>query len=133
MIQYTTLESAALPRPWGLDTLLKLGDARAVPHLVDALHDRSGKVRAAALEALGQVGDEACVPGVTGLLKNGVAADRALAASALGDLRSNSAVPALGKARLDPSKEVRQAAESALMAIDREPSETKREGGEQYE
>ena len=52
------------------EALGKLGDAQAVPHLIEALMDKDPQVREKAVWALGQLGDAQAVPHLTEILKS---------------------------------------------------------------
>jgi HEAT repeat protein len=71
----------------------QIGDARAVPALLEALHDPKEHVRVAAAGALGQIGDARAVDGLLAALRDPDAHVRA--AAALGQIarRTRQAIP----------------------------------------
>jgi HEAT repeat protein len=65
------LASANAGVRWGAAKVLEqIGDARAIPGLVERLEDSDGSVRYLAAEALAKVGDAAVLPVLRALLKN---------------------------------------------------------------
>lgn len=96
------------------EILGSIGDARAVPLLIDALTDPH--CRAVVIEALGQIGDARAVPPLIAYLKTGNQDVRWYASRALGQL-GRAAVEPLAAYLTDKNEDVRKAATEALGAI----------------
>jgi HEAT repeat protein len=95
----------------------QIGDAAAVPGLLQALRSADAEVREVAAKALGEIGDKAAVPGLLHALRSADAEVRRAAAEALGRIRDVGAVPGLVKALDDVVARVRAAAEESLKQI----------------
>ncbi|HEX9163904.1 MAG TPA: HEAT repeat domain-containing protein [Thermoanaerobaculia bacterium] len=92
----------------------KLGDARATPVLVDALHDPVVENRIYALIALGELGDRADLPAVVAATKDDEKDVRKTAIYALGEIGDRRAVPFLEEALNDQIADIRFNAALAL-------------------
>lgn len=92
----------------------KLGDARATPVLVDALHDPVVENRIYALIALGELGDRADLPAVVAATKDDEKDVRKTAIYALGEIGDRRAVPVLEEALNDQIADIRFNAALAL-------------------
>jgi HEAT repeat protein len=91
-----------------------LGDPRATPLLIDALHDQAPETRIYAALALGRLGDRAAVPPLVEAFASDERDVRKAAAYALGELRDPRALPALVTALDDPIADVRYNAAIAV-------------------
>jgi HEAT repeat protein len=109
-VGYSVRESA-------VEALGRIGDAEAVPGLLEALHDADADVRWAAAAALERIGDAAAVPGLLAALGDADANVREAAAAALGEIGDAAAVPGLLAALRDANAGVRRAAAAALGEI----------------
>jgi HEAT repeat protein len=91
----------------------------AVPALLKALRDRSSGVRARAAEALGPTGSAEAVPALVQALQDANSPVRWRAAQALGLIGqpSDEAMNALRVALSDPERDVREAADTALIKL----------------
>ena len=98
-------------------TMGKIGDARAVPALVDGLNDEHVESRIYTLLALGMIGDNAAVSGVKPLLADSEPAVRKVAAYVLGAIKDPSVARDLQIALNDSKDEVRFSAAMALAQI----------------
>lgn len=113
-------------RMWAAEALGEIGDARALPALIEALdhNDQNGQTAAAAADALGKIGDERAVePLVSRLntvLDGGYAAPAEAAATALGRLGGATAIAALIAAvdTVFTKPGTRVAAARALLALE---------------
>lgn len=56
-----------LVREAAIQSLYRIGDARAVPHLIGALGDKSDAVKLKAISALGRIGDSSAIPHLEGM------------------------------------------------------------------
>ncbi|MEM4359453.1 MAG: HEAT repeat domain-containing protein, partial [Candidatus Bilamarchaeaceae archaeon] len=104
-------------REGAAEALGKIGDARAVPVLIDALKDKDRYVRYEAAEALGKIGDARAVPVLIDALKDKDRYVRYEAAEALGKIGDARAVPVLIDALKDKDRYVRYEAAEALGKI----------------
>jgi HEAT repeat protein len=91
-----------------------LGDARAVPALIDGLNDKEVENQIYTLWALGSIGDNAAVPGILKQLRSNDPAVRKVAAYVLGVIRDQSAIHDLQVALNDVKDDVRWNAAMAL-------------------
>jgi HEAT repeat protein len=87
---------------------------RAVPALIEALHDSQLGVRLAAAGALGEIGSPRATPALVVVLRDGDPQVRKAAASALGETADPSAMEALLAGLDDPELTVRFAVGTAL-------------------
>lgn len=92
----------------------KIGDARAVPVLSDALHDSVVETRIYALIALAELRDRSSVPAVIAATKDEDKDVRKTAIYALGDIGDPRAVPILEEALNDQIADIRFNAAMAL-------------------
>jgi len=117
---FATLDDArtAAERGGAADALGRIGDSRAVTHLLRALEDPAMTVRRASINALLRLEAMNAVPRIARLLEvdesSGV---RVIAAGVLGKFEDPRAVPALVRALGDVQWYVRQAAATALGQI----------------
>ncbi len=95
-------------------TLGHLGDARAVPALVEGLNDTDADNQMNNLLALGSIGDKSATPAVVEKLNNSDPAIRKMAAFVLTAIKDPAAVRNLQVALNDTSQEVRWYAAIAL-------------------
>ena len=109
-VGYSVRESA-------VEALRRIGDAEAVPGLLEALHDADADVRWAAAAALERIGDAAAVPGLLAALRDANAGVRRAAAEMLGQIGDAAAVPGLLQALGNANADVRWAAAAALGQI----------------
>jgi HEAT repeat protein len=109
-VGYSVRESA-------VEALGRIGDAEAVPGLLEALHDADADVRWAAAAALERIGDAAAVPGLLEALHDADADVRWAAAAALERIGDAAAVPGLLAALRDANAGVRRAAAEMLGQI----------------
>jgi HEAT repeat protein len=109
-VEYSVRESA-------VEALGRIGDAEAVPGLLEALHDADADVRWAAAAALERIGDAAAVPGLLEALHDADADVRWAAAAALERIGDAAAVPGLLAALRDANAGVRRAAAEMLGQI----------------
>lgn len=93
-----------------------LGDRRATPLLIDALHDRAPETRIYAALALGRLGDPSAVPALIDVFSTDERDVRKAAAYALGETRDPRALPVLVAALTDPIPDVRY---NAAIAVSR--------------
>ena len=118
------LKSSRPIRRW--TAAMELGhtkDARAVPHLIELLHDPAWEVREHTVNALGEIGHPSAVPHLIALLQEDLFTSvRFHAASALGKIKDPSAIPALVDTLRDPlaRAELRWNAAEALGEIGHE-------------
>lgn len=98
-------------------TMGHMGDARAVPALVDGLSDSQVENQIYALWALGLIGDNAAVPGILKQLQNNDAAVRKTAAYVLGAIKDQSSIHDLQVALNDANNEVRWNAAMSLAQL----------------
>jgi HEAT repeat protein/GTPase SAR1 family protein len=94
-----------------------IGDASAIPLLVEALSDSDGNVRLSAVLALGQIGDPTVIPAISQRLLDGNATVRRGAATALGQVGNSSAISILANVLNDTKKDVRRSAAMSLGQI----------------
>lgn len=99
------------------EALGKIGDARAVEALCNALRDPDRYVCKNAAEALVRIGTPAVEPLCAALLNDAVLVGRAAAAEALGKIGGAHAVEPLCAALKDENEDVRRAAAEALVEI----------------
>ena len=92
----------------------KLGDRRAVPVLVDALHDPVVETRIYALVALSELHDPSSVPAVMAAAKDEEKDVRKTAVYALGQLGDRRAIPLLEESLNDSTADIRFNAALAL-------------------
>ena len=119
----TTLDSSATlnGRIWAAQVLGKLKARRAVPPLMNRLHDRSEQMRLSAANALGDIGDLRAVrPLVDIILRDPTPAVRAQGASALGRLGDPEVLPILVGALGDPEYWMRFRALEAIEVLNPE-------------
>lgn len=106
---------------WILWTVRKLvltvGEANAVPDLVQALRDEDTGIRRAAARALGWLGEEDAVPDLLNALEDDNPSVRRDTAGALGKISDVRAIPGLIKVLQDKQETVRYAAAWALGQI----------------
>ena len=95
-------------------TMGNLGDARAVPALVEGLNDTDNENQIYTLWALGSIGDRSAVPSILGRLTSSEPAVRKTAAYVLGVIKDPAAVHDLQVALNDSSNDVRWNAAMAL-------------------
>jgi HEAT repeat protein len=95
-------------------TMGHIGDARAIPALVEGLSDGDAENQIYTLWALGSIGDAAAVPDITGRLRSTEPAVRKTAAYVLGVIKDPRAAHDLEVALNDPSNDVRWNAAMAL-------------------
>ncbi|MGC8880568.1 MAG: HEAT repeat domain-containing protein, partial [Anaerolineae bacterium] len=88
----------------------KIGDAAAVPALIEALRDEDEDVRQAAAEALGKIGDAAAVPALIEALRDEDMWVRRAAAEALGKIVQDWPLAEPGKARRQQHRTLQQLA-----------------------
>ena len=116
---FTKLKEGSAPgRFTAANRLGKMGDKKAVDHLIAALDDEDDKVLDNVIFALGEIGDARAVPHLVRMLgrsKSGRA--RKSAAKALGMLCSKDAVNALVRALKDEDFKVRKSAARSLGQI----------------
>jgi HEAT repeat protein len=98
-------------------TMGHMGDARAIPALVEGLNDTDAENQIYTLWALGSIGDAAAVPGITGRLNSTEPAVRKTAAYVLGVIKDPRAVHDLQVTLNDSSKDVRWNAAMALAQL----------------
>lgn len=94
-----------------------LGDRRATPVLVDALHDSAVETRIYASLALGRLRDPASVPPLLEVFASDEHDVRKAASYALGEIGDSRAAPALASALSDPIADVRYNAAIALARL----------------
>jgi len=95
-------------------TMGNLGDARAIPALVEGLNDTDAENQIYTLWALGSIGDRAAVPSILVRLTSSEPAVRKTAAYVLGVMKDPAAVHDLQVALNDSSNDVRWNAAMAL-------------------
>jgi HEAT repeat protein len=98
-------------------TMGHLGDARAVPALLDGLNDRQAETEIYTLWALGSIGEKSAVPAVVKELANSDAAVRKTAAYVLGAIKDPAAIHDLQVALNDSNQDVRWNAAMALAQL----------------
>ena len=98
-------------------TMGHLGDARALPALLDGLNDRQPETQIYTLWALGSIGDKSAVPAVVKELANPDAAVRKTAAYVLGAIKDPAAIHDLQVALNDSNQDVRWNAAMALAQL----------------
>jgi len=111
------------------ESLGKLGDPRAVQPLIAALGSDERWLRRNAATALGLIGDPAAAGPLTRLLSDARRDVRIAAASALGTIGAGEPVGALELLSKDPDEKVRQAALRAIDEIERKRSGSAAVGG----
>ncbi len=105
-------------RVWAAQVLGKIKTAKAVPQLINRLHDRSEQMRLSAANALGDIGDLRAVrPLVDVILRDPTAAVRAQGASALGRLGDPDVIPILVASLGDPEYWMRFRALEAIEVL----------------
>jgi len=92
----------------------RLGDTRALPHLINALEDSTPEVRRAAAMALGMLGDSAAVDALVARLNDGNVEVRKAALEALADLEISDEVDKIAEALKDENARVRELAAIVL-------------------
>ena len=98
-------------------TMGHLGDARAVPALVDGLNDTDPENQMNTLLALGSIGDKSAVPDIVGRLTSNDPGIRKMAAFVLSAIKDPSAIHDLQIALNDTNDEVRWYAAIALAQV----------------
>jgi HEAT repeat protein len=98
-------------------SLGKIGDAEAIPYLLQALQDSDYGVRLNAAEALGQIGDAQAVTDLLRALQDSDNNMRRAAATALGRIGDAQAVPGLLQALQDWDNDMHSIAAEALGQI----------------
>lgn len=86
----------------------------AVPHLIEAMQDKDNYVRRDVAKILGQIGDTSAIPCLVEALQDESGEVRRAVAEALGHCRSSEAVPALSEALQDEQEVVRRAVAESL-------------------
>jgi len=104
-------------RIWAAQILGKIGDRRAVPHLVGQLDVEEPNVRQTISEALGYIGDPDAIPPLSRLLEDPAEDVQISAARALGYIGHEQAVPGLISALTDEEYSVRSVVANALIEI----------------
>lgn len=94
-----------------------LGDAEAVPALLEALRDDDSETRIFSIWALGAIGDRRAVEPLMELVRHDDPGIRKMAAYSLGALKANEAKPALRAALDDPKVDVAWNAAIALAQL----------------
>lgn len=96
----------------------KLGDPRAIPHLIDMRHDPEDMVRMNVMDALGRLGTKQAEDALREGLDDSAAVVRSTAASALGRMGAVDAIPLLrGLADSDPDRYARIHAVESLIIL----------------
>ncbi len=98
----------------GLSTMSKLGDAKAVPVVINVLKDSDARVRAEAAQVLGVLRDKRAVDPLMNLLNDPSVEVRIQATTALGYLRDNRALAVLTALLNDKDSRVSLAAAESL-------------------
>lgn len=93
-----------------------LGDARAVPNLIEAVLTDDDVVGRAVIEALGRIGDTVCVPWVVAAAEQGFCVEAAC--RALGALGDDRARPCLTQLAASSDRRVALFASQALVRLD---------------
>ncbi len=91
-----------------------IGDARAVPALLEALKEPNTESREAVIKALGQIGDPRAAPALLAAMKNPSLQVRQAAVEALGEVGGPQALAALRAALEDADPGLRESAVQAL-------------------
>ncbi len=99
------------------ESLGKLGDARAVEPLINALHHSDGDIRSSAADALVELGGVGAVEPLITALRDPVGDVRLRAAYVLGKLGDARAVDPLITALYDPNEDVCRRASAALVEL----------------
>jgi HEAT repeat protein len=96
----------------------RLGDPRAIPHLVEMRHDPEGGVRMYVLDALGRLGTKQAESALVEGLTDAVPIVQMSAAEALGRMGAVDAIPRLrNTVDSDPNPEVRLYAVESLIVL----------------
>jgi HEAT repeat protein len=107
----------ATMRSGAVAILGEIGDAVAIPRLLDALKDEDKTVRRAAAQALGRFRDPSVIPQLLDALKDEDETVRRATAHSLGRIGDISTAPTLVKVLTDPELGVRRAAEEPLVKM----------------
>lgn len=111
---------ATLSRTRILIALGQIGDASAVPSVLQAGSDPDPVVRASAAGAIGKIASDRAVPDLTPFLRDTDSYVRETTAQALASLARREALPALRSAlEVEPAPHVRSALEEAVRKSDR--------------
>ncbi len=92
-----------------------VGDARAVPNLLEALHTDDERKGAVIMQALAKIGDAVCVPWLVAAVEHGFAT--AAGCHALGTLGDARALPVLTRLKDHVDKATALAASAALVQL----------------
>jgi len=98
-----------------ISALVRLGDTRAIPSLIEALNDENHYVRREAARAIGQLGSPEAMTAILGLLEGESDEEtRRNALIALGNIGDERALETLRQSLKNPSYLIRRAAEMGL-------------------
>lgn len=112
------LSTLSISRASAVSALARLGDPRAIPYLIERLHDAEETVRFSAVRALGKLRATEAESALAAALRDPAAPVRIGAADALGRIAARDAIPALRDVAYgDSDREVRLHATEALVLL----------------